>query len=402
MVDDTREVEVPENALAMSDEDIMNMPEPTDEIVEPVIEDTKDIVDDADEEAEEDDETDANDDDEGAAEESELEDDTQSTGELEEEGPEEVESGHEPSDDSTAEDEESKPIAKKAKGKKKKNKTEVTENEISVISSDDLIKELFTPFRANGKDMQVSNINDARTLMQMGANYNKKMAGLNPNLKLMKMLGNNDLLDESKLNYLIDLSNKNPEAIAKLIKDSGVDPLDIDTDSPIDYKPNSYTVNDKEVDLDSVLEDISDTPSFDKTINIISNKLDDASKRVLLDSPELIPKINEHVATGVYGQIMDIIEQERTLGRLTELSDLDAYQHVGDVLDKQGAFNKQPPAQYQAPSTTPGRVKDPKLNAKKRAASGTKSSPKVRGKANAINPLELSDEDFMRDAAQVI
>ena len=404
MVDDTREVEVLENALGMSDEDILNMPEPTDEIVEPVIEDTKDIVDDADEEAEEDDEADANDDDEGAAEESELEDDTQSTGELEEEGSEEDESGHESSDDSTAEDEESKPVAKKAAGKKSK-KAKAEETEVSVKSSDDLLKELFTPFKANGKDMQVASIDDARTLMQMGANYNKKMQGLKPNLKLMKMLDNNKLLDEQKLSYLIDLSNKNPEAIAKLIQESGIDPLEMDMEKPTEYKPNTYTVEDKEVELDQVLLGIEDTPSFQETIDIISNKWDDSSKKVLLEKPTLIAAINDQVSSGIYGQINSIVEQERMVGRLTELSDLEAYKHVGDVLQSQGVFNQQPQnkqGQQAAPIIPKAKAKeDPKLKAKRKAASGTKSSPKAKNTSSGINPLELSDEEFMKATAQM-
>ena len=87
---------------------------------------------------------------------------------------------------------------------------------------------LLTPFKANGRQMQVHSVDDAMQLMQMGANYNKKMAGLKPNLKLMKMLEKNDLLNEEKLSFLIDLQTKDPAAIARFIKDSEVDPLDID------------------------------------------------------------------------------------------------------------------------------------------------------------------------------
>ena len=87
--------------------------------------------------------------------------------------------------------------------------------------------------------------------MQMGANYNKKMAALKPNLKLLKLLENNGLLSEEKLSFLIDLDKKNPDAITKLVKDSGLDPLEMDV-SKSDYKPNTYTVHDREVELDSV------------------------------------------------------------------------------------------------------------------------------------------------------
>src|SRR5690606_29540484 len=64
-------------------------------------------------------------------------------------------------------------------------------------------KRLLTPFKANGREIQVKSVDDAIQLMQMGANYNKKMAALKPNLKLMKMLQNNNLLTEDKLSFFI-------------------------------------------------------------------------------------------------------------------------------------------------------------------------------------------------------
>ena len=78
---------------------------------------------------------------------------------------------------------------------------------------------LLAPFKANGKDIQVTSVDEALTLMQMGANYNKKMAALKPNLKVLKLLDTHGLLDENELNFLIDLKEKNPKAIMKLVKD---------------------------------------------------------------------------------------------------------------------------------------------------------------------------------------
>ena len=87
---------------------------------------------------------------------------------------------------------------------------------------------LLAPFKANGKDIQVTSVDEALTLMQMGANYNKKMAALKPNLKVLKLLDTHGLLDENELNFLIDLKEKNPKAIMKLVKDSGIDPMEMD------------------------------------------------------------------------------------------------------------------------------------------------------------------------------
>ena len=51
--------------------------------------------------------------------------------------------------------------------------------------------------------------------MQMGAGYGRKLQDMQPHLKTLRMLEKNNLLDEGKLSYLIDLDQKNPDAIKK-------------------------------------------------------------------------------------------------------------------------------------------------------------------------------------------
>jgi len=274
---------------------------------------------------------------------------------------------------------------------------EVKDNEASVNYQEEY-KKLTAPFKANGREMQIDNVDDARTLMQMGANYNKKMAALKPNLKIIKMLENNQLLDESKLSYLIDLSKNNPEAISKLIKDSGIDPLDIDTDNAKNYVPDAYTVNDKEVELDAILDEIRDSSAFNTTASIIGNKWDESSKQVLVDNPSIIKIINDHVETGIYDKIAKVVESERTLGRLNGLSDIEAYKYVGDAINAKGGFNDL----TNGTSSGTNNVKatnrvDSSLKDKKRAASSTKGAAKKSSKIDPdFNPLALSDEEIAK------
>lgn len=201
----------PVNALELSDEDIANMPFPEDEITteveEPNEEETTDELEEISTEESDEIDTDA--------------DDTDDQGQSEESDEEEIE--------------EKEILATEDDGEEVK-ETATTDEATSDIDYEAAYKQLTATFRANGKDIQVNSVEDAITLMKMGANYNKKMAGLKPNLRLMKMLENNNLLDESKLTYLIDLDKKDPEAIKKFIKDSGVDPLDIDTEKDTDRK----------------------------------------------------------------------------------------------------------------------------------------------------------------------
>jgi hypothetical protein len=260
-------------------------------------------------------------------------------------------------------------------------------------------EKLLAPFKANGKEIKIENVDDAVQLMKMGANYNKKMTALKPNLKVLKLLENNGLLGEDKLSYLIDLDKKNPDAIKRLIKESGIDPLDIDTEDNAEYQPTTYKVDDRELELDEVLDKIQDSPTYSKTIGVVSKQWDGPSKKLVAEQPQLLEVINDHMASGVYDRISTEVEKQRMLGRLSGMSDLEAYRSTGDELDAHGAFNdlfqgtaqKQPPKQKTVVKKP--KAEDPKRADKKRAASSTRTAPNTSIDSD-FNPLSLSDEEF--------
>lgn len=252
-------------------------------------------------------------------------------------------------------------------------------------------KKLMAPFKANGKMISVDNTDDIINLMSMGANYNKKMAALKPNLKLLKMLENNSLLSEEKLSFLIDLDKKEPGAVQKLIKDANIDPLELDLNEETDYQPNSYTVNDNQIELDSVLDSLKESPKYSETLDVVSNKWDESSRKIIVNNPQIISVINAHMQNGIYEQVTQEVEKRRVLGRLNGLSDLEAYRQVGDEIYANGAPQS-------APATEPPKVKkpkaDPKVTSRKRAAGATKSSPVSTKTTEDFNPLSMSDDEI--------
>ena len=297
-----------------------------------------------------------------------------------------------------------KPVEDAAKtDKPKAEPAKVDEKPADEIDYKAAYERLVAPFKANGKEIAVKGVDDAIELMQMGANYNKKMAALKPNLKIMKLLENNGLLDESKLSYLIDLDKKDPDAINKLIKDSGIDPLDLSADKAGEYKPKKYSVDDLEIELDTVLDELQDTPTYTKTLDIVSNKWDGPSKKVIANSPQILKVINSHVQSGIYDLIHAEMESERVYGRLNGLSDIEAYRQVGDAIQARGGFNHlgssqgktETPPVIVTPKPKP--AEDDKLKDKKRAASTSKPAASSTGNAD-FNPLALSDDDFAKHA----
>jgi hypothetical protein len=385
---ETPTVEQP-SYLGMSDEEIMNSSGPA-EIVQPQAQaEEKDPADDAGDPPADDADTKADD--------AEDDNDDEATGTVDEkEVSADAESGEKAEDKGDEKSEEAKPDD----SKKEPEKVE----DAQAVDFEAEYKRLLAPFKANGREISVGSVDDAIVLMQMGANYNKKMAALKPNLKLMKLLENNGLLSEEKIGFLIDLEKKNPAAINKLVKDSGIDPMDLDAEKASGYKQTAYTVDDREIELDTVLDELQGTPSYNRTLEIVSTKWDGASKQVIAGNPQLLKVINDHVSAGIYDVISQEIERERVFGRLSGLSDIEAYRQVGDALHAKGAFtslakgsspNQEKPATPPVVVTPKPKVEDDTLKDKRRAASSTRPAAPTSAPKD-FNPLALSDEEFTK------
>jgi hypothetical protein len=252
---------------------------------------------------------------------------------------------------------------------------------------------VMAPFKANGKTIQLNSPEEAIQLMQQGANYTRKMQSLAPYRKMLIMLENNGLLDESKINYLIDLDKRNPEAIKKLVKDSGMDPIDIDLES-VNYQAGNYQVSDAEANFTEALNNLKDSTGGTETLQEINSQWDSQSKDILWQDPDLLRVINEQRQSGVYQMIVNEIDRQRTLGNIPPNAPfLEAYKRVGDYLVGQQQTQN---TRRQAVATRVGNM--PRSNvvnsARVKAAAPTRTN--TRRSERFINPLELSDEDFLK------
>ncbi len=273
---------------------------------------------------------------------------------------------------------------------------EDTPQETDTFNYENAYNQVTAPFKANGATMQVKSPEDIVRLMQMGAGAQKQMAKLKPNLKLIKMLENNNLLDERRLNNLIDLSKNDSKAIAKLVKDSGVDPDDIDIENASTYQPNNYTVTDSEYELDQVLDSIKHTDTFDKTIDLLTSEWDDKSKTFVSENPNVIKVINDHMLNGVYDKVNAIMQQDKALGKLSGVSDVDAYKQIIDMLAKNGELidgNQQEPVQSNI--TDIGDAGSVKRKQNRKAAAPTKQTNTSNNSKQDVSYLTLSDDEFM-------
>lgn len=254
-------------------------------------------------------------------------------------------------------------------------------------------KELMAPFRAAKREVQPKTIEDARRLMQMGADYSKKMELMKPNLRVLRTLEKAELLDPSRINFLIDLHNKSPEAIQKLLKDSNIDPMELKLEDSVDYSPTNHQIGDAELAVRDVLDTIKDSPKFAETVEVISEKMDMASRKALQESPAVIAELHTHIESGLYQQVVDAVANERMYGRLAGLSDLEAYYTIGSAMEQAGALNgpdasppttsKEEQSSVQGSGSLAKKAKASKANLRnrKRAASPTKGKTVKSGKA---------------------
>ena len=268
--------------------------------------------------------------------------------------------------------------------------------------------QVMAPFQANGKTIQLRSVDEAVQLMQQGANYTRKMQAIAPHRKVLMMLENNGLLDESKLSRLIDLEKKNPDAIRALVKEAGIDPLDIDVHEESTYTPGNHAVPDEAVAFQTTLDEVSSTPDGQETVRQITASWDPESKAELWKDPSILGTIHQQRISGVYDRVVAEIERQRTIGAIpANVSLLNAYRVIGERMTQAGAFQDlvaaqqaaQHPAVQHPVATRVASAKPAVTNSGKvSAAAPTRTATPRRAEA-FINPLAMSDDEFMKQFA---
>lgn len=277
--------------------------------------------------------------------------------------------------------------------------------------------QIMKPFKANSRMVTLRNADEAIRLMQMGAGAARKVMEMQPHLKTLRMLEKNNLLDESKLSFLIDLNQKNPEAIKKLIKDSGIDPLDFNMEDNADYRPTNHSVSDNEIAFTEALKDVTSRDGGRETIAHIQQTWDQKSKDFLFAEPQTLAIIQSQRENGLYDQITAEVERRKLLGEIAPtVPFLEAYKIAGDALvaanalDPKGSKSTSNPTSA-VPSTPaqgattqqPGRVLGTRAAAPKSDTDNNEqvkaaASPSANGrKAKEIpNPLAMADDEFLK------
>ena len=271
-----------------------------------------------------------------------------------------------------------------SEGHKEKVEEPVQNAEQPQINYEDVVRQIFSPFKANGKEIAPRTVEDVVQLMQMGANYTKKMQSIAPMRKAVESLSNAGIDSEEKLSYLIDLYKGDKEAIKQLLKNNQIDAMDLDLDE-VNYSPNKQNIaSDADVKFAETLSNINE--SLPQIQNIIDKQWDAESKKILLSDPKALQALHEEIQMGRFEPVQKQLEVERTFGRYQGVPDIQAYI---DILNRMSAQEQYQQQMQEQPRKVARHVPD------KRKAAPTRVKPKASG--TSLTPKDLfsmSDEEF--------
>lgn len=321
----------------------------------------------------------------------------------------EDESDEESEDDATSEDEgdDANPTDENvndSKGSKKPktkpaDKTEANVEEVSEVPAEQL-KDFFAAvtgkFRAHGAEYSFSNPQEIISLMQKGIDYNNKMNAIAQHRGVTDLLKEHDLLDATKLSFLLDLHNKKPEAIAKLIKDAGIDAYELDEAKAEQYQETQVDISGRKSALSDVIEHYKGDEIFTNVFEE-AKTWDAKSQEVLVNNPALFHTLYEQVKSGTFAKVMEVVKRENALGR-TSGSILTDYDYIGQQLfASPSGGSAQVNQKVTAPAPKVVKKVDANIEQRRKAATKTVAGKSAAPKKTFKSPMDifnLSAEEF--------
>lgn len=264
---------------------------------------------------------------------------------------------------------------------------------------EEFYKRVMAPFKANGKTIQLNSTEEAIALMQKGVDYTRKMQDIARYRKPMLMLERANLLNEDQISFFIDLVNGDQEAIRKLLKDKNIDAFSLPSeDEPINYVAGSHKISDDQINFKEQLDNIATQPKGVEFLKEV-NEYDQQSKDHIYKEPRILQALYQQKQGGLYDKIVEEIERQRILGQIPDnVPFLIAYNTIGNKLFGQGSNNQQSRngLATQQPLTRKPAITSNRLNNSQKAKSAGLTRTSNRSVGRTKNPLEMSDEEFLK------
>ena len=259
-------------------------------------------------------------------------------------------------------------------------------------------------YRANGKDYEFTPdeiMQQFPKVFGQAMDYTRKMQSIKPWRQTI------DAIEEAKLNHndvslMIDVLKGDKSAIAELLKRTGVDALELESNHE-SYVPKSYGRDESTLAIKDVVDEISQDQEYQVTHRILSHDWDNNSWSEISKNPEMIKLLHIDVKSGMYDKVQPIAEKLKLFDGGSK-SDLDYYKLGAQEYFKElAAQETRQNVQTQAKSQEQAKIAQVRKDeasrkateqaaAKRKAAAPTKAGPsKPQG---VTDYLDDSDEAF--------
>lgn len=264
-------------------------------------------------------------------------------------------------------------------------------------------------FKANGKDYEFSSeeiVDQFPKIFGQAMDYTKKMQAIKPWRKTIDAIEGAELSHED-VSLMIDVLKGDKGAITEVLKRTGVDTLELDTDEVKPYVAKDYGRDDSALAIKDIVEDISRDQEYATTHNILSKEWDDRSWNTMAQNPEMIRLLHTDVKSGMYKTLQPIAEKLKVYDG-GKKSDLDYYkeaaqQHFNQVAEQEAYEERQAAkqAEREARLAEKARLDEVKAQSEKRTATKQASAKrkaaaptKAAASRAVIDYLDDSDEAF--------
>ena len=256
------------------------------------------------------------------------------------------------------------------------------------------------PIKAAGKEVVVQTAEEAVKLVQMGVGFHSKMSKIAHAERIIETLRENDLLDDSKINELIDISKKNPEAIAALVQSAGLEPHQLipSGDAP-KYIPGDHVLPEAQLLFRTSVDTIREQGG-EEFLAHVAQDWDVTSRAEIYKDPAALDMIYGHKQSGIYDKISSEVDRRKVFDpSVAKLPFIHAYLAVGNEMHEKGLLAPQQaeptPVAPQPVAVKPAVASQP-VNPNPAAAKAASVRSTPTPATETPNYLTMSDEEFLK------
>jgi len=245
----------------------------------------------------------------------------------------------------------------------------------------------YRDLKVNGEMIPINNLDELYTLASGGGHMTQQLQRLSRGKKSLSIMEEHNLT-EADLSLLIEARNGNKDALASLVKQSGIDSLDVTDEVSEGYQPGQYVPTDMSMNLKAVQDEISVDPEYATTQNVVNNLMDERSQQMLVENPMYIKGLHMDIKSGAY----QATQAQATKMKMMDGGSRSDMEYYIAAAQEAQVNNQQAPEPQAAPDKPAGSKKPSNKSNKRSAGSSTASAPA----AGTPSPEDMSDDELMQ------